>query len=348
QVTEPGRSTIDLPTVSAGIAAALEADFPEVEVATRLSPALGALRQGDVEVLPQNFFWADPDFFSMFPFRTVSGDLATALNRPDGIVLSQTTARRLFGSDEVLGRTVVLNRAQSLEVTAVIEDLPWNSHMVLDAVGSGVATYSRLAQLDSAAAAGQGGQATNTHTYVRLRNDASWAVLKDAMPGFIARRDPGAADARASGVRTRYNLVQLSDIHFLPPSVALDMKAPGDRRALRALVLIAALILAVAACNFVSMMTARAVRRSIEVGVRKAVGATRGEIRAQFVAECLLLCALALGAALAAVAVMLPALNGFLQRNSAFDFFRDPALFITVVAGWLVVGLLAGLYPAMV
>src|SRR5690606_21260937 len=127
----------------------------EVEMATRLSGALGTLRQGDVEVLPQKFFWADPDFFRMFPFRAVSGELATALDRPNGIVLSQSTARRLFGSDEVLGRTVTLNRAQSLEVTAVIEDLPWKSHMMLDAVASGLATFSGLTQLDAVAAAGQ-------------------------------------------------------------------------------------------------------------------------------------------------------------------------------------------------
>jgi putative ABC transport system permease protein len=348
EVAEPGRNTIHLPTVSAGIAAALESDFSQVEMATRLVGSLGALRQGDVEVLPQNFFWADPDFFRMFPFRTVSGELNTALDRPDGIVLSQSTARRLFGNDQVLGRTVMFNRAQALEVTAVIEDLPWNSNMVLDAVASGLAPFSRLAQLDTATAAGPGGQATNIYTYIRLRDESSSVALGAAIPEFVTRRDPGAADARARGANISYNLIQLSDVHFLPPSVALDMKPPGDRGALRTLVLIAALILVVAACNFVSMMTARAVRRSIEVGVRKAVGASRGQIRNQFLAECLLLCALSLGAALAAAAALLPSLNGFLQRSITFDFFRDPVLFAAIAAAWLVVGLLAGLYPALV
>jgi putative ABC transport system permease protein len=318
-VTEPGRSTIHSPIIPAGVAATLESEFPEVEMATRLSPGLGTLRQGDVEVLPQKFYSADSNFFRMFPFRTVSGVLTTALDQPNSIVLSQSMAHQLFGSGPVLGRTLLLNRARSIEVTAVIEDLPWHSHMALDAVISG--------------------QLTNAYTYVRLREGTSPTVLSATMQELVAHREPGAA--------RRYTLTQLSDVHFLPPSGAFDMRPPGDRRSLGVLALIAAVILVVAVCNFVSMMTARAARRSVEVGVRKAAGATRGQITMQFLSECLLLCALAFGVAMLAVAVILPAFNRFLQRDSGFDFFRDPVLFSGVVVAWLVVALLAGLYPAL-
>jgi putative ABC transport system permease protein len=114
------------------------------------------------------------------------------------------------------------------------------------------------------------------------------------------------------------------------------------------MILIAAVILLVAASNFVSMMTARAARRAIEVGVRKSVGATRGQIVVQFLAECLFYSGLALAVALVAVWLLLPAFNGFLDRGIGFDFVRDPLLAAAVVAGWLVVGLAAGAYPALV
>jgi putative ABC transport system permease protein len=126
------------------------------------------------------------------------------------------------------------------------------------------------------------------------------------------------------------------------------MKAPSDRRTVHGMMLIAALILIVAAGNFVSMMTARAARRAIEVGVRKSVGATRRQIIEQFLAECLFYSGLALAVALIAVWTLLPGFNGFLQRGIGFDFVRDAPLASVVIGGWLVVGLAAGMYPALV
>jgi putative ABC transport system permease protein len=126
------------------------------------------------------------------------------------------------------------------------------------------------------------------------------------------------------------------------------MNPPSDRRTVRALVAIGLLTLLVSAGNFVGMMTARAARRAVEVGVRKAVGATRGQIVAQFLAEGLLYAGLALLVALAAVWLTLPALDGFLQRNIAFDPLGRPALGLAMIGAWLVVGLAASAWPAAV
>jgi putative ABC transport system permease protein len=351
EFTAQGRRTpVRVATLTANMAAALELDFPEVEFATRLAPGGGTLRQGDREVAPSFFFWADPDFFRMFPVKALAGDVNAALSRPDGLVLTRRMARQLFNREDVLGEAVTVNRQQTLQVAAVIEDLPSNTHLALDAVASGLASGSELTRLDELAAkAGPGNlQPESVYIYARLRPGASIEKLDAAMGRFAEEHFVGdLGDSLALSTRVRFSLINLPDIHFLPRAIA-DLKPPSDRRTVQGMMLIAAIILFVAASNFVSMMTARAARRAIEVGVRKAVGATRRQIIVQFLAECLFYSGLALAIALVAVWVLLPAFNGFLQRGIGFDFARDPLLAVFVVAGWLTVGLAAGAYPALV
>jgi putative ABC transport system permease protein len=347
EATQPGRAPIRLPGANPTIARALELDFPEVEFATRLRRDLLPLRHDDVEVTPQGMHWADPDFFRMFPMKVVAGDPNATLARPDGIVLSRTLARRLFNREDVIGQTVSYNRQQTLHVGAVIEDLPSNTHFVIDAVGSGLASFSALAAADRSAAEPDSMQPDNIYTYVRLRPGASIDRVNAAMDAFTEKHYANKRVARNLGIEVRLSLVPLPELHFLPPSVALDMKAPSDRRTVHGMILIAAVILVVAACNFVSMMTARAARRAVEVGVRKAAGATRRQIMVQFLAECLFYSALALGVALVAVWLLLPAFNAFLQRSIGFDFARDPVLAAIAIGSWLAVGLAAGAYPAL-
>lgn len=346
-INQPGQALVHMPSTTANIAAALELDFPEVEFATRLKSALGALKQGDVEILPNPMLWADPDFFRMFPVKVLAGDPNAALARPEGLVLSRNTAHQLFGREDVVGRQVTLNRQHVLTVGAVIEDLPWNSHLVIEAVGSGLASFSQLAQLDQAMGNAGANQLTNVYTYVKLRAGADGSKVQAQMPAFMTRRYPNMGTLRAMNISQEARLVALKDIHFEPPSVALDMKLPGDRAAVRAMMLIAVVILIVAVANFVSMMTARAVRRAVEIGVRRALGATRRQVATQLLAECLFYAALALAVASLAAWLLLPAFNGFLHREAS-GLWSDPLLLPISLAAWLVVGLSAGLYPALV
>jgi putative ABC transport system permease protein len=312
-------------------ARALELDFPEVEFATRLRGGGGILRQHDVEIAT-SFVRAEPSFFRMFPPKVVAGD-AAALDKPDTLVVTRRFARQLFGREDIVGEAVELNRQQTLHIGAVIENLPPNTHFQFDAVKS--------ANDDEFARDG------NAYTYVRLRPGADVGKLNARMPGLAKKYFPNLVGGEPEWKHFELRLVALPDLHFLPPGVA-DMKAPSDRRTVDALIVIGLLILIVAASNFVSMMTARSARRAIEVGVRKAVGATRRQIVVQFLGECLFYAGLALGIAMIAVELVLSAFNGFLQREIAFDYVRDPALGAAVVAAWLAVSLAAGTYPAFV
>ncbi len=345
-VSPPGEAPIRIAVTGSYIAAAMKLDFPEVETATRLSPGSVVLRQGNIESTAM-VLWADANFFRVFPMKVVAGNLDEALNRPDGLVLTRTTARRYFGRDDVAGRALEMDRKHTMHVAAVIEDLPSNTHFRAEVFAPGIASFSALTLLDAVLSDPAKIQAENVCTYVRLRPGAQLARVTAAMKEFSFRHVRGEMGGEPVAKAYTFNLVPLTHIHLEPGRIG-DLKPPGDERTLQTLIAVAGLILFVAASNFVSMMTARAAGRAIEVGVRKAEGATRGQIAAQFLGECLFYAALALGLAICAVELVLPALNGFLQRGIAFDYLRDPKLGCGILAVWVVTGLAAGAYAAFV
>lgn len=311
---------------------AMKLDFPEVQNATRLQFGSGYLKYKDVSVW-SDFRYADPDFFEVFPPKVLAGDPNDALRKQDMLVVTRRFAHQLFGREDVVGLPVEfsLGGTRTLLVGAVIEDLPSNTHFSYDVLASNVGIDNR----------------NNALTYVRLRPGADVDKLRAALPGFLQRHVPEVIGGQPAWKIITLKLTALPDVHFMAPAIT-DMNPPSDRRTVEAFVIVGVLTLLVAASNFVSMMTARAARRAVEVGVRKAVGATRRQIVVQFLAECLFYTGIAGVIALAAVALLLPAFNGFLQRRIALDFIHDPALLGGVVAIWLVVSLAASAYPAFV
>jgi putative ABC transport system permease protein len=345
-VTPPGGGPLRIAVTASNIAPAMKLDFPEVEIATRLAPSGAVLRQGSI-VGSASLYWADPSFFQVFPMKVIAGNLGEALNRPDGLVLTRRTARRYFGREDVVGKALEMDRKYTMHVAAVIEDLPYNTHLNVDVFAPGIASFSALARLDAAFSDPSALREENVYAYVRLRPGARVDRLAAAMKAFALRHVTGEFGGQPIAKAYTFNLIPLADIHLQPGSIG-DMKPPGDVRTLQTMIAVAGLILFVAGSNFVSMMTARAAGRAIEVGVRKAEGATRGQIIAQFLGECLFYTALALALAILAVELVLPSLNGFLQRDIAFDYLRDPVLGGGIVAAWLVTGLAAGAYAAFV
>jgi putative ABC transport system permease protein len=345
-ITPPGAGPLRIAVTASNIAPAMKLDFPEVETATRLAATGAVLRQGNI-VASAKLYWADSNFFRIFPMKVIAGNLDEALNRPDGLVLTRKAVRRYFGSDAVVGKALEINRKYTMHVAAVIEDLPSNTHLNAEVFAPGIAKFSALTRLDTADLGPNPLRAESVYTYVGLRPGAQVARVAAGMKDFALRHVSGEVAGVPVAKAYTFSLVPLTDIHLQPNSIA-DMKPPGDARTLETMIGIAGLILFVAASNFVSMMTARAAGRAVEVGVRKAEGATRGQIIAQFLGECLFYTALALAFAIFAVELLLPALNGFLQREIAFDYLRDPLLGGAIIAVWLVTGLAAGAYAALV
>jgi len=328
----------------AAIAELLKLDFPQIEYAARFSKSgfPPALRRGDISIAERAFAWVDPDFLKIVQVTAVAGNPATALRAPDHLVLTRSAARKYFGQDAPIGQVLQVDGAP-MSVAAVIEDLPTETNFSAQVFGSSLAPQSMYKTLE------QAGLLSNAvETVVKLKPQVDAAAMNAALPAFVDRRIAQAVQAEApnEGLHNSFWLEPITRLHLDPVPGAFSPET--DPAAVAAIAVIGALIVIVAAINFVTLMTARASRRAVEVGVRKALGAGRRDLVAQFMGEALVYVAVALMAAVAIVELALPALNGVLQRKIAFDYLGDPALAGAMLGVTAVVGLLAGVYPALV
>jgi putative ABC transport system permease protein len=301
-----------------------------------------AVRIGQVETL-EHVRWADPAFFEIFRFPVVQGDLVRALDRPDGMVLTRSAARRLFGRDRVVGETLEVDRKHTVRVAAVIQDLPSNTHLDFSIIGSARANFSSLAKYDAAGLNVQ--KPWDASTYFRLEPGLSIESVRATLAAFI--REQHAFPGQRTGMQLFLPVMPISAIHLQPPGAAA-MKSSGSVDVIYAIGAVGLLILAVSIINFINLSTARAARRRIEVAVRKALGATRGQLVAQFMGEAVLYATF--GAVLAAclVELVLPAFNHLSGSDFTLDYRHQPTLVLWITALTLVTGLLAGAYPARV
>jgi putative ABC transport system permease protein len=345
-ITAQDKPPFKMDYTSARLADDLKLDFPQFQYVARLA-ASGfppVIRRGDVSISERLFASVDPDFFKILPMPAVAGDPATALDAPDGVVLTRTMARKLFGRDAPLGGVLLID-GQPFRVTAVIEDLPSNSHLEYEVFASAKAASSVLWKLYAA------GYSSNSNlTYVRLKPGVSAAAVNSALKGFVERRVQPAARALNPDqklVDYEIRLKPLTSIH-LQPADGGDPKPGADVKVLAGIGVIGVLIVLVAAINFVTLMTARASRRATEVGVRKALGAQRKDIVLQFMGEAMIYVLVALVLAVAMAELLLPAVSAALQRKIAFNYLTDPQLLLAMAGVTVATALLAGIYPALV
>ncbi len=339
----PGNAMSPVDTSLPDLAHWLINRLPPIQPIARLSVDTAvAVRVGQVETL-EYIRWADPAFFDIFRFPVVQGDLVHALDRPDGMVLTRSAARRLFGRDQVVGETLELNHENTVRVSAVIEDLPTNTHLDFSLVCSGRAQFSSLAKYD--AAGPNVHKPWDANTYFRLGRGLSIESVRAALDAFI--REQRALPGKHNGMQLFLPVTPISAVHLQPPGAAA-MKSSGSVDMIYAISAVGLLILTVSIINFINLSTARAARRRIEVAVRKALGATRGQLIAQFIGEAVLYAFLAAVLAACLVEIVLPAFNHLAGSDFTLDYWRQPTLVLWIMALTLVTGLLAGAYPALV
>ena len=339
----PGRGAIHINTTPQ-LAGWMKQAAPQVRLAARTWNMTVAVRRGGVEASDQ-LLWADPDFFAVFPLPVVAGDLQAALRRPDGLVMTRSAARRYFGNETPIGRTVQIDRAVTLRVAAVIEDLPGNSDLGAELYGSGLSPHSRLYMEDHKPYV-IGDYPANVTTYVRLADPAEASAVEARLPQIVRRRiyPPGINRDTPFAKSLVLTLEPIGKAHLLPT----QGDTSGALLLIRAVSAIAVLVLVAAGVNFVNLSTARAVRRGLEVGVRKVAGASRRQLMLQFLGEALVYAAAAMVLAVMLVEAVDPAMTGLFQRKIPFAYWRDPELIAAILGLTLVMGLAAGLYPALV
>jgi putative ABC transport system permease protein len=326
-----------------GVADLLKLDFPQIQYVARTAGGgfPPAIRHGDINLAERNFNWVDPDFFKIFQVKAVAGNPGAALEAPDALVLTKSAARKYFGADAPIGGVLQVD-GQPMRVAAVIDDLPSNSSLVGEVFGSSKANTSLFKQFS-----GGGMLANVAQTFIRLKSGASVAPIAAGLPAFVERRIAPDVHRYSTAIKLAMYLKPLTAIH-LHPGTQGDNKPGGDPVVMASIGVIGALIVIVAAINFVTLMTACAARRAVEVGVRKALGASRRDLITQFLGESALYVAVALVFGVAIAEIALPGLNIVLQRQMTLDYVGDPWLLASLLLVGAVVALLAGIYPAFV
>jgi putative ABC transport system permease protein len=326
-------------------------DFPEAQQVARLM-ATGALVKQGQTTTRERTLWADPDFFRIMALPVLAGDASAALETPDGLVLTRTMARKYFGQDAPIGRILLVNSGarfpgrpgppafHPMRILAVLKDLPSNTHLAGDIFAAARSPNSPISFDDSFPSPVNVDQLT----YVRLKPGVTGEALLERVKAFGPRHYPPAAPG--APYPQQFRLMPLKTLHFT--AAGGDLRPPGDRNVDAGVAAVGALIVIIAAFNFVTLMIARAARRAVEVGVRKALGARRRDLMAQFIGEALIHVLIATALAMVLAPLILPHLNAFLQRTMVLDYPRDPSLTAGVVIGGLVIAILAGAYPSFV
>ena len=284
-------NNLQLAAVAPPIAPLLKEDFSEIEDITRImAPGSITLTHDDMRILEENFVIADENIFEFFNLTFVSGDAETALARPTNIVLSERAAERYFGSENPLGKTLNLMGEADVTVTGIIEDLPNNTHMAFELIAS-------IAVIPLMMGPGEleNWGSNNYYTYLRLPEGYDASELEAKFPEFLIKHRGEDAPNR-----TALNLQFLPDIH-LTSNRDGEWRANGSISVVYTFSAVAFVVLLIACINFMNLTTARSTQRAREVGIRKVVGARRGQLVVQFMGESLMLTAIAMLLAVAIV-----------------------------------------------
>lgn len=328
-------NNLRLAAVAPPIAPLLDTDFAEIEDIVRiLVPGPLTLTVDDEQYREESLVIADPGLLEFFSLDLVDGDAASALARPDNVVLSERAAERYFGSENPVGRTINVMGQVDLTVTAVIADIPDNSHMRFEMIGS-IESIPLILGPDELESWGS----NNYYTYFHLAPGSDPEALESRFPAFIDRHN---GEGASQG--TALNLQRLTDIHLNSDRDA-EWRENGSSAVVYTFAAVALVVLLIACINFMNLTTARSTQRAREVGVRKVVGANRSQLIAQFLGESVLLTGMAMLLAVALVELTLPFVADFLEKPLEFSLL-DPAMMLSLVAGVLLVGILAGSYPA--
>jgi putative ABC transport system permease protein len=314
-------------------------EFPEVLNFTRVRPG-GELKfeMGEKTHTLADVVWADSSFFRVFNFKLLEGDPATVLTKPGSLVLTESSAESLFGGGSAMGQVLAVAEEDStfFTVTGIMEDAPANSHLKFDGLTS-FSTYVGPQAMEN-----WGGNWLTT--YLELVDGTDIPALESKFPAYLLAHMP---EERAKGYELF--LQPLNQVHAASTDITHDYLnyQKFDGAYTRIFFYIALIVLFIAGINFVNLSSAKSISRAMEIGVRKASGASKSQLYLQFISESILISTMAMVLAALMVFLALPLLNEFSQRKLEFPLFSDPIVLASLVFGAIAVGILSGIYPAV-
>ncbi|MCB0290042.1 MAG: ABC transporter permease [Calditrichaeota bacterium] len=330
----PGVGTQHVAVTMGPLAPALANDFPEILSAARIRPHGNFLLSYGDKRFYEEAAAADPAIFEIFTIPFSSGDPATALAAPNSMVLTRTLAEKYFGDANPLGEMISYGPYEC-QVTGVIDDYPENSHLHFEMLLSFSTIENEYSWLNS-------WHSNSMATYILLREGASAQALEAKFPEFLNKY------IEEEKLTFELYLQPLLDVHLRSDHIIYQTYNyhRGDIQSVYIFSLIALFILLIACINFMNLATARSARRAKEVGVRKVLGSQRKDLVLQFLGESILITGFALLLGLLIVQVVMPFFKEMLGDRFIFDYYENRGFILELVALTLLVGIVAGSYPA--
>jgi putative ABC transport system permease protein len=327
--------TIRLASAAAPIGPRLAHEFPEILHAVRFKQATMLIQNGEKRFQEDKIYFADSTVFGVFTYPLLKGDPGTALSTPRSIILSASAARKYFGDTDPIGQTLLIDTDNPFTVTGVFQDIRPNSHLHFDFLLS-------MSTLEKNGPGSSDGWVWSVYTYVKLAPGYKATDLEKKLSQFIKRQSDD--EMLRKDHHRALSLQPLTNIHL--HSKRAGEPSSGSLSNLYLFSFIGIFILLIACINFVNLTTAQAAKRAREVGMRKAIGGTRSQLILQFLAESVLL---SIGASIMALGLcnlLLPVFSDLIGLSIPMDVFANPLAILVFLSVSLIVGCLAGSYPA--
>lgn len=314
----------------------MQRTFPQVETYIRCIKYDRPVANGTKVFDEKNILYADADFFKVFSFKLLRGDAASVLNSANKLVLAESTAKKYFGNEDPVGKTLRFNDAQDYEVTGIVADAPLNSQIQYNMVAS----FASLG-----ASKTEEWWSANYITYVLLHDATQFTGLQQQLNTYM-QKVSNEEIKMDGGDYLAYNVQPLKQVHL---QSSLDGLEPnGNITYIYVLSIIAVLILLIACVNYTNLATAQSAGRSTEIGIRKVLGANRKELFRQFIGESFMLTMIALIVAVIASIALLPVFNGITGKTFTASLLLQPMPLMILLLLGVLVSFTAGAYPAFI
>ncbi|MEZ4775843.1 MAG: ABC transporter permease [Bacteroidia bacterium] len=319
----------------------LKEAYPEIDtfVRFRMAPNRISVRYGDKLFNEQFITMADPQVFSVFTYPLIKGSPQTALINPRSLVLTETLAKKYFAEEDPLGKQIKLNNLD-FEVTGVMKDLPANSDLPIN----GLTSMVDMSEEERNVMMWDWGR-MSFYTYLLFKNSGEGMSFGEKLEEFAAKNVQPFWKENSIDGEIHYQLTALPDLHF---QTDLGYDTPkGNKSYLYIFSLVAIFILLIACINYINLAIAQSSRRSLEVGIRKAAGATRAQLLRQFLGESIIISLIALCFGAILVEISLPVFNQLAGKSFLFSDLLQPGLIVAALLIVMFTGLVAGSYPAL-
>lgn len=318
------------------LAVELKDNYPEVENAVRFfSTGRTLYKNGDKQFFEEDFYLTDSTAFEMFSYSVLAGDVNTMLDAPFSLVLTESMAKKYFGDELPLGKSIQNQQDEEFKITGVIKDVPLNSHFRFDAL------ISKSTRPDFTTNTNWGN--FGVYTYIQLPTGYELGKMYDVFDKILKEKVNTIFEP--VGITVKYELQKITDIH-LHSKIQDEAEAGGDISYIYIFSAVAAFMLIIACINYMNLATARSANRAKEVGVRKVMGSQRRQLIYQFITESLVLAFAALALSLILIYALLPLFNEMANKQLPFSEITQPVVLLSLLGIIFFVGIVGGSYPA--